>query len=92
MSNSYNIGMEFIDETPGYAFGFEAGRLWEQLKNPASFQQHVHAFNSSQIVMMCEHHQREFSLEEMGGGWINLIVKQKGMTDMGQYAANILGM
>jgi hypothetical protein len=75
MSESYSLGMEFIDESPAFAYGFEVGRLWEQLKTPGQFQQHVHAFNSSQIIMMCEHYCREFELEEMGQGWLNLKVK-----------------
>lgn len=74
MSN-YKLGMEFIDESPAFAYGFESGRLWEQLKTSNPFEQHVHAENASQIVMMCEHHQREYEFEEMGEGWLNLKVK-----------------
>jgi hypothetical protein len=77
MAYSYELGMEFIEEAPLFAYGFECGRLWEQLKKAESFQQHVNAFNASQIVMMCEHHAREFQFEEMGHGWLNLKVKQK---------------
>ena len=72
--SDYKLGMEFIDESAPFAYGFECGRLWEQLKNKESFQQHVHTENSSQIVMMCEYHERSFEFEEMGDGWVNLKV------------------
>ena len=69
------MAMEFIDESESFGYGFECGRIWEQLKTTLPIQQHVHAANASQIIMMCEHYNRQFELKEMGEGWLHLLVK-----------------
>ncbi len=71
----HSLLVEFDSDAPEFVRGFEAGRLWEQLKDPDPFGQTIHANNAEMVIRMCEQVQRDFSAEELDETWIYLKVE-----------------
>jgi hypothetical protein len=66
--------VEFPDTSRKFVLGFEAGRLWEQLKVDEPFEQHIHAENAEVVIRMCEKAGRSYVAEEIGDDWMELRV------------------
>lgn len=71
----YEPLVEFPNGTRDFILGFEAGRLWEQLKADEPFEQYIHADNAEVVIRMCEQAKREFSADYLGDGWMELRVR-----------------
>jgi hypothetical protein len=66
---------EGTDEHP-FCMGVEVGRLWEQLKDPAGFEQTIHSENVEMVMRMRESTGREMRIEDSSDdGWCFLYVE-----------------
>ncbi len=72
----YELLLAFDTDHPEFCRGFEAGRLWERIKNDhTSWDELVHASNAEMLIRMCETERREFSSEDLDDSWIKVFVK-----------------
>lgn len=71
----FSLVLPFDTDDPGFVRGFEAGRLYEQLKSGEEVQQTIHATNSEMAIRMCEQQERAFSAEVLDGTWTELRVE-----------------
>lgn len=75
MSESFELVMEFLDDSPSFAHGFEMGVIWLQLKsNPESQTHIINSENSAQVVLMAEYWKRQFDLKNISDGYLELII------------------
>lgn len=74
MSGAYSPLLPFDSDDPEFTRGFEAGRLWEQLRDPEPFEQTIHASNAEMAIRMCETREREFEAVELDDDWMELKV------------------
>ncbi len=72
---SFGLVLPFDTDDTEFVRGFEAGRLWEQLKTGESVEQTIHASNSEMAMRICEETGREFSAEVLDETWIELRVE-----------------
>lgn len=65
MDNSgYKMLLPFDTDNPEFARGFEAGSMWERIKNDhTTWDQIIHATNAEMVMRMCEAKDREFRAE-----------------------------
>ena len=71
---AFGLVLPFDTDDPEFVRGFEAGRLWEQLKGGEAVDQTIHAANAEMAIRMCEATERRFSAEELDETWIELRV------------------
>lgn len=64
---NYSLVLAFDSDEPEFCRGFEAGRLWEQLKHDEDkIHQTIHATNAEMAMRMCESTGRSFTAEDLG--------------------------
>lgn len=68
----FDLLLPFDTDDAEFVRGFEAGRLWEQLKSGEPIDQTIHAANAEMAIRMCEAAERQFSAEELDETWIEL--------------------
>ncbi len=72
---SFGLVLPFDTDDTEFVRGFEAGRLWEQLKSCDEVHQTIHATNAEMAIRMCEEMDREFSAEVLDETWVELRVE-----------------
>lgn len=71
----FNLLLPFDSEDPEFARGFEAGRLWEKIKNDhTTWDQMIHATNAEMVMRMAEVEDRGFRAEIIDEEWINVFI------------------
>ena len=68
----YGLILPFDSDEPEFTRGFEAGALWERLKNQPGFEGTVHAENAEMVMRIAEATGCEFSGEDVGDGWLHV--------------------
>jgi hypothetical protein len=68
MSDGYGLLLEFDNQSPKFAYGFECGRIWALLREyPASeIRETMHARNAEMILRMAEATGRIVTTEDAG--------------------------
>lgn len=72
---SFGLVLPFDTDDTEFVRGFEAGRLWEQLKTGEAVDQTIHATNAEMAIRICEEMDREFSAEVLDETWVELRVE-----------------
>lgn len=72
---SYGLVLAFDTDDAEFVRGFEAGRLWERVKEDRStWDQMIHATNAEMVMRMCEAEGREFSADLVDDVWVRVTV------------------
>lgn len=72
---SFELLLPFDSDDPEFTRGFEAGRLWERIKNDhTNWDQMIHPSNAEMVIRMCEAEGRTFRSEEVNEEWINIFI------------------
>lgn len=67
--------LQFDSDDPEFARGFEAGRLWERIKNDAGdWDEIIHASNAEMVMRMCDSQQRAFRAEDLDEAYVQVFV------------------
>lgn len=67
--------LAFDTDDPEFTRGFEAGRLWEQVKaDAAPFEQTIHASNAEMAMRICEAQERDFRADILDEHWVEIHV------------------
>lgn len=75
MSNEgFRPVLSFDTDDPQFVRGFEAGRLWEQLKSGEPFEQEIHAANAELVLRMAESLDVTVTAEHLDDTWMLLVV------------------
>jgi len=67
-----DLVLPFDSDDPEFARGFEAGRLWEQLKDDAPVEVTIHASNVEMAMRIAEAAGREFRGEDVTAEWVQV--------------------
>lgn len=71
----FNLLLRFDTDDPEFARGFEAGRMWERVKNDATdWDEIVHASNAEMVMRMCESQERGFRAEDLDDTYVQVYV------------------
>lgn len=71
----WGLLLAFDSDDPEFTRGFEAGRLWEMVKDPdTEWPQLVHAVNAEMVMRMCESEGREFRAGLVDDEWVEVYV------------------
>ena len=66
----YTCLLEFTSDDPNFALGFEAGGMWERLKQfPPRLEETVHAANDEQFHLMARRLGYEVEFQYVENGW-----------------------
>ena len=69
----YNLLLAFDTDEPEFARGFQAGRLWERIKNDhTDWDEIVYAANAEMVMRMCEAQERQFRAEEVNSEYVQV--------------------
>lgn len=72
-ASSYSLLLAFDSDDPEFARGFEAGRMWERIKNDATtWDEIVHASNAEMVMRMCESQDRSFRAENLDDDYVQV--------------------
>lgn len=72
---SYDMVLAFDSDDPEFARGFEAGRLWERIKNDqTTWDEIVHGSNAEMVMRMCESQERTFRAEDCDDNYVQVYV------------------
>lgn len=74
----YGLILGFDTDEPEFVRGFEAGRLYELMRDGAPFEQTIHASNTEMAMRICETHDRAFTAESLDDNWTQLEVAAEG--------------
>ena len=71
----HGLILAFDSDDPEFARGFEAGRLWAQLRgNPDEpFNELIHARNAELVLRMAEATGRHVRADEVGDDWLEVV-------------------
>lgn len=65
--DGYTLILPFDSDDPEFVRGFEAGRMWQRIKNDhTTWDEIIHASNAEMVMRMCEVQTRTFRAEETG--------------------------
>lgn len=70
---SYDCILQFDDQSPSFAMGFQAGAIWEKMKTREPFEEMFSGEILELVQRMpsrCGYH---FEISEIGNGWFKLI-------------------
>jgi hypothetical protein len=70
----YGLILGFDSDAPEFCRGFEAGRLYEQMKDGEPFTQMIHASNTEMAMRICETSERSFTATQVDDEWTDLTV------------------
>jgi hypothetical protein len=70
----YGLILGFDSDDEEFCRGFEAGRLYEQMKDGEPFTQMIHASNTEMAMRICETAERGFKAESVDAEWTDLVV------------------
>jgi hypothetical protein len=70
----YGLILGFDSDDEEFCRGFEAGRLYEQMKDGEPFTQMIHASNTEMAMRICETADRSFKAEQIDNEWTDLVV------------------
>lgn len=74
-ATGYGLILAFDTDDPEFCHGFEAGRLWERVKNDqTTWDEMIHANNAEMVMRMCEAENREFRAEVIDDEWVQVFV------------------
>jgi len=69
----WELAIRFDDQSPSYAFGFEAGQFWAEMKNGASLIQRMAMEETMPMLRRMADYQRYILTEEpVEYGWVNV--------------------
>lgn len=72
-ATGYNLLLAFDSDDPEFARGFEAGRLWERVKNDhTNWDEIIHAANAEMVMRMCEAQERSFRAEDIDDDFVQV--------------------
>lgn len=76
--HGFGLVLSLDGRSTDYVLGVEAGRLWEQLKNPEPFDQTIHAENMEILMRMAESTGRAMRVEDCPNNetWCFLVVEE----------------
>jgi hypothetical protein len=80
----WDLVLSFDTDDSEFVRGFEAGRLWEQMRDVDvdEFNQQIHATNSEMALRMCEKTGRRFAADIADDHcWLNLHIGAMGTWD-----------
>jgi len=70
---TYGLILKFDSDDPEFARGFEAGRLWERMKNDRSdWSEVIHATNAEMAMRMCESEGRSFRADDLDDEFVEV--------------------
>jgi hypothetical protein len=70
----FSLILGFDSDDPEFIRGFEAGRLYEQLKSGEEIVQTIHASNTEMAIRICERAERQFTADQLDDHWTALTV------------------
>jgi hypothetical protein len=70
----YGLILSFDSDDEEFCRGFEAGRIYEQIKDGEPFTQMIHASNTEMAMRICETAGRSFRAEQVDDEWTDLTV------------------
>jgi hypothetical protein len=72
---NYGFVLAFDSDNPEFVRGFEAGRLWERIKDDQTdWSQIIHASNAEMVMRMCEAQERTFRSEDLDDEYVEVYV------------------
>jgi hypothetical protein len=72
---SWELLLPFDTDDPEFTRGFEAGSLWERIKNDrTSWTETIHASNAEMVMRMCEAESRTFRSEDLDDTFIQVYI------------------
>lgn len=72
---SYNLLLAFDSDDPEFSRGFEAGCLWQRIKqDQTTWDQMIHASNAEMVMRMCEAEERTFRAEPIDDEWVSVYI------------------
>lgn len=80
VSESYSLILAFDSDDSEFVRGFEAGRLYEQLKENEDdrIEQTIHTENTEMAIRMAETFDRMFSAHVLDDNWVSVTFLPKG--------------
>lgn len=70
---TYSLLLAYDTDDPEFARGFEAGRMWERVKNDqTTWDEIIHATNAEMVMRMCEAQDREFRAELLNDDYVQV--------------------
>jgi len=73
MNGGFNLLLAFDTQEPEFARGFEAGRMWERIKNDQTdCDEIIHASNAEMLMRMCESQERTFRAEDLDDEYVQV--------------------
>lgn len=74
----YELALRFPDQSPSFAYGFEAGQLWHRLAcETENIEQEIHASNRQVCALMAEARGWNVEFEEWVDDWLIVKLSQK---------------
>lgn len=67
----HSLVLAFDTDDPEFVRGFEAGRLWEQLKVGEPFEQEFHSVNAEMVLRMAEELGVPYRAEIVDDRWMH---------------------
>jgi len=71
----FSLILGFDTDEPEFIRGFEAGRLYEQIRDADAFTQTIHTSNTEMAMRICETAERSFSASQLDDHWTELHVE-----------------
>lgn len=74
-NSGWSLLLAFDSDDPEFARGFEAGRMWERVKDDrTTWDATVHASNAEMVMRMCESQERTFRAETLDDDYVQVWV------------------
>lgn len=80
MSHDYKLVLPFDTDEPEFVRGFEAGRLYERVKENEDdkIEQTIHTENTEMAIRIAEAMDRSFSAHVLDDNWVSVTFLAKG--------------
>jgi len=73
--HGWSLLLPFDTNDPEFTRGFEAGRIWERIKNDqTNWDTMIHHTNAEMVIRMCEIQDRIFRAEMVNDDYVNVFI------------------
>lgn len=74
MDDEMSLVLPFDTDDPEFTRGFEAGQLWERIERDGVADQLIHAENAEMVMRIAEVKGLTFRAEDVGDGWLTVVI------------------
>jgi len=72
----YELLLAFDTDHPEFCRGFEAGRLWQRIREDhTTWDEVIHVSNAEMLIRMCEAEGRKFRSEDVDDLWVKVEIE-----------------